>query len=234
MLQIVLVPFRGAVHLPEESGVLRVAARVVGAAQSHGGFELEGGGAGCGDQMLFLLQYGEQHFGTDAAGFGGFADDSCRGFAFRALIGFAFAAGGFVFAVEGHDAQALAPGAGGSLLVEERLDFRLAHGVAVEELPVGDDVAWVESVSLCGLVLPVFGDGDFRPPLDDAYESHDECHGANYRHDGFRRDKTTFAEARMLPGCAVLRLPVADPLFPCRVAPDDWSSCRGACSCRCC
>lgn len=108
MLQIVLVAFRRPIHLPEEPSVLRVAARVVRAAQAHRGFELEGGRTGRGNQMLLLLQHGEQHFWTDSAGFRRFADDRGSGFALRPLVRLAFAAGGLVLAIKRHDAQTLA------------------------------------------------------------------------------------------------------------------------------
>ena len=54
-------------HLPEEACVLRVAVVVVGAAQAHGRLELEVGRLARGDELLFLLQHGKQHFLADAA-----------------------------------------------------------------------------------------------------------------------------------------------------------------------
>lgn len=67
MPHVIPVSMRRAVDLPEEACVLRVAVVVVGAAQAHGRLELEVGRLARGDELLFLLQHGKQHFLADAA-----------------------------------------------------------------------------------------------------------------------------------------------------------------------
>ena len=62
MRQIIAIPLCGTIHLLEESGIVRIAAGIIRAAQTHGRFELEIGRACRGYQMLLLLQHGEQYF----------------------------------------------------------------------------------------------------------------------------------------------------------------------------
>ena len=68
MLHVVLVSLGCAVHLFEESRIFRIAVRIVRATQAHRRLVLEVARVGGGEQMLLLLQYGEQHFLAYPAG----------------------------------------------------------------------------------------------------------------------------------------------------------------------
>lgn len=131
--KIVLVPFGRAVHLFEEAGIGGVAVRIIRAAQAHRRFELEIVWIGGREQMLLLLQHGEQHLLADAACLARLVDNRRRAFVRATIISLAIFVRGLRFGAERHGLQASFATAGHALLFDDGADLLLAQRIAVEE-----------------------------------------------------------------------------------------------------
>ncbi len=199
MVRVVLVPLRGAVHLPEEPGVLRAAIRVVGAVQPHRGFELEIARIGGRQQVLLLLQYGEQHLLADAARLSRFVDDRRGGFLAAAVICLAILVRRLRLRVEGHGLQTFRAAAPRALLVENGLHLLLAHRIAVEEQSIVDDVARIEVVLRLQLVLRHAGHADFHTPADETGQADDQRDRGDHSGHDFRDDGRALPETGLAP-----------------------------------